>query len=105
MKLKQTPLYETCLNSGARMVPFAGWEMPVQFSSVLKEHQAVRQKAGIFDISHMGVLSLEGADVKKALQKLVPTDLNRIGPGEACYTVLLNEQGGIIDDLSPRASQ
>ncbi len=99
MKLKQTPLYETCLNSGARMVPFAGWEMPVQFSGVINEHQAVRQKAGIFDISHMGVLSLEGAQVKRALQKLVPTDLDRIGPGEACYTVLLNEEGGIIDDL------
>ena len=81
------------------MVPFAGWEMPLQFSGLLQEHQAVRQHVGMFDISHMGVLRLEGTNPKDALQALVPTDLHRIGPGEACYTVLLNETGGIIDDL------
>jgi aminomethyltransferase len=81
------------------MVPFAGWEMAVQYGGLLQEHRAVRSDCGVFDISHMGVLSLRGDGVKDALQQLVPTDLFRIGPGEACYTVLLNETGGIRDDL------
>ncbi len=81
------------------MVPFAGWEMAVQFAGLVAEHRAVREGCGVFDISHMGVLLLRGDGVKDALQGLVPSDLFRIGPGEACYTVLLNEQGGIRDDL------
>ncbi len=81
------------------MSPFAGWEMPIQFSGLVNEHLAVRQSAGVFDISHMGVLQIKGKNPKNALQALVPTDLNRIGPQEACYTLLLNEKGGIIDDL------
>ena len=99
MELKRTPLYELFLKEAGKIVPFAGWEMPIQFSGLINEHQAVRQHAGIFDISHMGVLQLEGHNLKDALQKLVPTDLNRIGPQEACYTVLLNEEAGVIDDL------
>ena len=81
------------------MVPFAGWEMAVQFAGLVAEHTAVRHHCGVFDISHMGVLTLRGNGAKDALQGLVPTDLFRIGPGEACYTVLLNEAGGIRDDL------
>ena len=81
------------------MVPFAGWEMAVQFSGLVDEHQAVRSHCGLFDISHMGVLQLRGSGAKDAMQALVPSDLFRIGPGEACYSVLLNEQGGIRDDL------
>ena len=81
------------------MVPFAGWEMAVQYGGLVAEHQAVRQQCGVFDISHMGVLQLRGDGAKDALQALVPTDLFRIGPGEACYTVLLNDAGGIRDDL------
>ena len=81
------------------MVPFAGWEMPVQFSGLIQEHKAVREQVGMFDISHMGVLRLEGPNPKDALQQMVPSDLHRIGPGEACYSVLLNERGGIRDDL------
>ena len=81
------------------MVPFAGWEMAVQFGGLVAEHQAVRNHCGLFDISHMGVLRLGGDGSKDALQALVPSDLFRIGPGEACYTVLLNEAGGIRDDL------
>jgi aminomethyltransferase len=73
--------------------------MAVQFSGLVAEHQAVRSGCGLFDISHMGVLRLRGDGAKDALQALVPTDLFRIGPGEACYTVLLNEAGGILDDL------
>ena len=97
--LRRTPLFEAARSAGGRMVPFAGWEMAVQFSGLLQEHKAVREHCGLFDISHMGVLRLSGPGAKDALQGLVPTDLFRIGPGEACYTVLLNEQGGIQDDL------
>ncbi|MFM8260303.1 MAG: glycine cleavage system aminomethyltransferase GcvT [Vulcanococcus sp.] len=97
--LQRTPLFEAARSAGGRMVPFAGWEMAVQFGGLVQEHQAVRQRAGLFDISHMGVLRLRGDGVKDALQALVPSDLFRIGPGEACYTVLLNDAGGIRDDL------
>ncbi len=99
MTLQRTPLHQLCQDSGGRMVPFAGWEMPVQFSGLIQEHKSVREHVGMFDISHMGVLWLEGPNPKDALQQLVPSDLHRIGPGEACYTVLLNEAGGIRDDL------
>ena len=99
MGLIRTPLFEAAQAADGRMVPFAGWEMAVQFEGLVAEHQAVRRRCGIFDISHMGVLTLRGAGAKEALQALVPTDLFRIGPGEACYTVLLNERGGIRDDL------
>lgn len=81
------------------MVPFSGWEMPIHFSGVIQEHHAVRKKVGVFDISHMGILKLSGKNPKDELQGLVPTDLHRIGNGESCYTVLLNDKGGIIDDL------
>ncbi|MBM5817507.1 MAG: glycine cleavage system aminomethyltransferase GcvT [Cyanobacteria bacterium K_Offshore_surface_m2_239] len=97
--LRHTPLHAAAQRAGGRMVPFAGWEMAVQFTGLVQEHNAVRQHCGVFDISHMGVLRLCGANVKDELQRLVPTDLHRIGPGEACYTVLLNEAGGIRDDL------
>lgn len=97
--LRHTPLHTAAKAAGGRMVPFAGWEMAVQFEGLVAEHKAVRQGCGVFDISHMGVLTLRGDGAKDALQALVPTDLFRIGPGEACYTVLLNEQGGIRDDL------
>ena len=97
--LHQTPLHQAAIAAGGRMVPFAGWSMAVQFAGLVAEHQAVRRACGVFDISHMGVLQLRGAGAKDALQGLVPTDLFRIGPGEACYTVLLNDAGGIRDDL------
>ncbi len=97
--LRHTPLHGAAVAAGGRMVPFAGWEMAVQFSGLLAEHRAVRQGCGLFDISHMGVLRLRGDGAKDALQALVPSDLFRIGPGEACYTVLLNAAGGIRDDL------
>ncbi|MCP9816136.1 glycine cleavage system aminomethyltransferase GcvT [Synechococcus sp. GreenBA-s] len=97
--LRRTPLFEAARAAGGRLVPFAGWEMAVQFAGLVAEHNAVRQSCGVFDISHMGVLSLRGEGVKDALQGLVPSDLFRIGPGEACYTVLLNDTGGIRDDL------
>ena len=97
--LLRTPLHAAAQAAGGRLVPFAGWEMAVQFGGLVAEHEAVRRACGVFDISHMGVLALRGDGAKDALQGLVPSDLFRIGPGEACYTVLLNEQGGIRDDL------
>ncbi len=99
MKLLQTPLYEECKELGGKMIPFANWEMPVSFAGLIQEHNAVRKKVGMFDISHMGVVQLKGKNIKTALQYLVPSDLFRIGPGEACYTVFLKENGGIQDDL------
>ncbi|KGG14532.1 Aminomethyltransferase (glycine cleavage system T protein) [Prochlorococcus sp. MIT 0602] len=81
------------------MVEFSGWRMPIQFSGLINEHYSVRNHSGMFDISHMGVFLIKGINPKDALQKLVPSDLYRIGPGEACYTLLLNQAGGIIDDL------
>ena len=101
--LSRTPLYSLHLEQNARMVPFSGWEMPVQYGGVnggiSKEHQAVRQAAGMFDISHMGKFSLRGRLLMEQLQPLVPSDLSRLQPGEAQYTVLLNPEAGIIDDL------
>ena len=97
--LARTPRHGAAQAAGGRLVPFAGWEMAVQFGGLVQEHQAVRERCGVFDISHMGVLELRGEGVKDAMQALVPSDLFRIGPGEACYTVLLNDAGGIRDDL------
>ncbi|WP_313926914.1 glycine cleavage system aminomethyltransferase GcvT [Microcoleus sp. FACHB-1515] len=96
--LLRTPLYSIYRES-ARLVPFSGWEMPVQFAGISREHQAVRQQVGMFDISHMGKFALQGTRVIDRLQKLVPSDLDRLQPGMAQYTVFLNPDGGIIDDL------
>lgn len=99
MGLLRTPLYDLCVQDNARMTAFSGWEMPVQFSGIKQEHAAVRTSVGMFDISHMGKFSLNGDDVLRSLQQLVPSDLGKLSPGKAQYTVLLNPQGGIIDDL------
>ncbi|MGF1460515.1 MAG: glycine cleavage system aminomethyltransferase GcvT [Leptolyngbyaceae cyanobacterium] len=95
----RTPLYDASAALGSRFTEFAGWEMPVQYGGIKQEHQAVRESAGMFDISHMGKFKLWGQGTLTELQKLVPTDLSRLQPGLAQYTVLLNPQGGIIDDL------
>ena len=97
--LLRTPLYDRHVAAGARMVPFAGWEMPVQYEGVIQEHRAVRGGAGVFDVSHMGELEVEGPRAAEFLQGLLSNDLDRIGPGEAQYTLLTNEHGGIVDDL------
>lgn len=81
------------------MVPFAGWEMPVQFTGLMQEHGAVRNGVGLFDISHMGKFVVTGADSLTNLQRLIPTDISTLAVGQAQYSVLLNDQGGIIDDL------
>ncbi len=97
--LLRTPLYSTQLASDSRMVPFSGWEMPVQYKGIGSEHQAVRQQAGLFDISHMGKFRFSGPNALEQLQRLVPSDLSRLQPHQAQYTVLLNSEAGIIDDL------
>jgi aminomethyltransferase len=97
--LRRTPLYERHAALGARLVPFAGWEMPVQYASIVEEHKAVRTSAGVFDVSHMGQLSLPGPGAHEYLQARLSNDLDRIGEGEAQYTLLTNERGGITDDL------
>ena len=97
--LLRTPLHDRHVELGARMVPFAGWEMPVQYEGVIQEHRAVRTDAGVFDVSHMGEVMVEGPQATALLQSLLSNDLERIAPGEAQYTLLTNERGGIIDDL------
>lgn len=99
LPLYQTPLYFLAQELKARLTSFGGWEMPVQFSSITTEHQAVRNAAGIFDISHMGKFTLTGKNLIAQLQYLVPSDLSRLQPGQAQYTILLNPNAGIIDDI------
>jgi aminomethyltransferase len=97
--LRRTPLYEQHVAAGAKLVPFAGWEMPVQYDGVIAEHRAVRADAGVFDVSHMGELEVEGPAAAQLLQHVLSNDVTKLGPGEAQYTLLTNEQGGIVDDL------
>src|SRR5256885_13780784 len=97
--LLRTPLHDLHVALGARMVPFAGWEMPVQYVGVIPEHKAVRADCGAFDVSHMGELEVEGPRATELLQATLSNDLEKIGPGQAQYTLLTNERGGIIDDL------
>ena len=81
------------------MVPFAGYEMPVQYTSVLEETKAVRETCGLFDVSHMGQFSVHGKGALEAVMKLVTNDLTKLGMGQAQYNMLCNEKGGVIDDL------
>ena len=97
--LQRTPLHDRHVALGARMVPFAGWEMPVQYEGVIQEHRAVRTDAGVFDVSHMGEIEVEGPRAHELLQGLLSNDLDRLGAGGAQYTLLTNEHGGIVDDL------
>jgi aminomethyltransferase len=97
---QQTPLHATHVAAGARMVDFAGWDMPVNYGSQIEEHHAVRRDAGMFDVSHMLALDLEGPDAKAFLRGLVANDVARlVEPGKALYSCMLNLQGGVIDDL------
>jgi aminomethyltransferase len=97
--LQRTPLHDRHVALGARMVPFAGWELPVQYEGVIPEHRAVRTDCGVFDVSHMGELEVEGPRARELLQATLSNDLERIGDGQAQYTLLTNEGGGIVDDL------
>lgn len=97
--LKRTPLYEEHLKLGARIVDFSSWEMPVQYTSILEEHEAVRTHAGLFDVSHMGEFKVEGSGALAFLQSLVPNDVARLAVHQALYTQLCKPDGGVIDDL------
>ena len=98
-QLKRTPLFNTHNELGARMVEFGGWEMPVLYSSIAQEHHAVRQAAGLFDISHMGEFLFDGPDALKFLNQLLTNDLAKLEPGQGQYTLLCQDNGGVIDDL------
>jgi aminomethyltransferase len=95
----RTPLYDAHLAASARMVEFAGFEMPVQYAGVLEEHAAVRENAGMFDVSHMGEISIDGSGALQTAQRLVTNDLSKCNDGQAQYSALCNERGGVIDDV------
>ena len=97
--LRRTPLHDRHVALGARMVPFAGWEMPVQYEGVIQEHKAVRADAGVFDVSHMGELEIEGPTARDLLQSTLSNDVDKLEVGGAQYTLLTNDDGGIVDDL------
>jgi aminomethyltransferase len=97
--LQRTSLYDEHVAAGARIVPFAGWEMPVQYEGVKEEHLAVREKAGVFDVSHMGEIGAMGPQAELFLQRLVSNDVSKIAVGGAQYSCLCAEDGGVLDDL------
>jgi aminomethyltransferase len=99
MTLHRTPLYDFHTAHGGRMVGFAGWEMPVQYKSILDEHKAVRRAAGLFDVSHMGEVDVRGADAFAFLQRLVTNDLSKMTPGRIVYSPMCYPNGGVVDDL------
>ncbi|OGL62342.1 MAG: glycine cleavage system protein T [Candidatus Tectomicrobia bacterium RIFCSPLOWO2_12_FULL_69_37] len=98
--LRRTSLYETHVAAGAKMVPFAGFEMPVQYTGVIEEHHAVRQAAGLFDVSHMGEFEARGPGAAAFLRRLVTNDVSRLEVGRVMYCTMCREDGGIIDDLT-----
>ncbi len=97
--LKRTPLYSLHRELGAKIVEFGGWEMPVQYSGILEEHKAVRERVGVFDVSHMGELELKGPDAFAQLQKLTPNDVSKLTDGKCHYSAFLTERGTYVDDL------
>jgi aminomethyltransferase len=97
--LRRTPLYERHERAGARLVPFAGWEMPVQYEGIRQEHVAVRTGAGVFDVSHMGEIETSGPQAEELLQRLLSNDVTKIAERGAQYGVLCREDGGVLDDL------
>ena len=99
MSLLKTPCHEWHKSHGGRLVDFAGWEMPVQYASIVAEHQAVRQSVGLFDIAHMGRLKFTGPDAAKFLDAIVTNDVAKMGIGQIRYALVTNEAGGILDDV------
>ena len=99
MGLNRTPLFAAHQKLGARLIDFGGWEMPVQYTSITDEHLAVRNAAGIFDISHMGEVTASGAVAEAFLNSVLTNDIRKLDPGEGQYTLMCNERGGVIDDL------
>jgi aminomethyltransferase len=97
--LKKTPLNARHRSSGARMVPFCGWDMPVEYSSIVAEHMAVRERAGLFDVSHMGEIEIAGKDALAAVQRITSNDASKLQVGQAQYSALLSPRGTFVDDL------
>ena len=97
--MKRTPLYAAHRRAGAKIVEFAGWEMPVQYRGVINEHLAVRTRAGLFDVSHMGEIEIRGPGALELCQELTANDIARMKPQQAQYNLLMNERGGIVDDV------
>ena len=97
--LRHTPLHEFHQEQGARLVPFAGWEMPVQYTSILEEHRTTREAAGLFDVSHMGEMAVSGSEAQAFLNHVITNDLSKIGDGQALYSPACDEEGGVVDDL------
>ncbi len=98
-QLRTTPLHAAHVAAGAKLVPFAGWEMPIQYTGIREEHRAVRRHAGMFDVSHMGQVQTRGPGAEALLQRLTSNDVRRIPVGGAQYGLLCNEAGGVVDDL------
>src|ERR1700712_1622476 len=98
-ELRRTPLYDRHAALGAKLVPFAGWEMPVQYEGVREEHTAVREHAGVFDVSHMGQVETSGPGARAFLQHVLSNDVDKLVTGGAQYALLCREDGGILDDL------
>jgi aminomethyltransferase len=97
--LKRTPLFPVYAQHGARVIDFGGWELPVQFAGIQTEHEAVRQQAGLFDVSHMGEVMITGADSLAFLQKLTTNDVSMLGQGQCQYSLMCYQNGGVVDDL------
>jgi len=97
--LQRTPLHDRHVAAGARLVPFAGWEMPVQYEGIRAEHEAVRGRAGVFDVSHMGEIETSGPDAEAFLQRVLSNDVTKLKDGGAQYSVLCRDDGGVLDDL------
>ncbi|MCL2704956.1 MAG: glycine cleavage system aminomethyltransferase GcvT [Spirochaetaceae bacterium] len=97
--LKHTPLYEKHKTLGAKIVDFGGWEMPIQYTSIIEEHTATREKAGLFDVSHMGEIIVKGKEAKNILNTLITNDMNLLHPKKIIYSPVPNEKGGVVDDL------
>src|SRR3954467_10779671 len=97
--LRRTPLYDRHERAGAKLVPFAGWEMPVLYEGIRDEHVAVRTACGVFDVSHMGEIETSGPQAQDLLQRLLSNDVERLAVGGAQYSVLCREDGGVLDDL------
>src|SRR3977135_2182657 len=97
--LRKTPLHARHCASNARMVPFGGWDMPVEYSGISAEHIAVRERAGLFDVSHMGQIEIAGDNALEAVQRISCNDASKLEPGQAQYSGLLTPQGTFVDDL------
>jgi aminomethyltransferase len=98
-EFQRTPLHAFHVAHGGRLVDFAGWEMPVQYRSILEEHKAVRRAAGLFDVSHMGEVDVRGPEAARFLNTLVTNDVSKLYPGRVLYTPMCYPDGGVVDDL------